>query len=93
MVSRRAGLFLTGAFGHLGDELVAPAVHGADHTLGTAAVAQRLAGTLDPRCERRLADEGVTPDLLQQLALGHDPVAVLDEHDEEVEHLGLQMDR
>ena len=76
----------------VGDEAVAAAVHGADDPLGGAVVADGLAGGLDPAGERRLADEPVAPHLVEQLGLGHHPVAVRDEVGEHVEHLRLDVD-
>ena len=55
----------------VGDELVALPVHGADDRLPGAVVADGLAHRLDPRRQRRLADEPVAPHLVEQLLLAH----------------------
>ena len=65
--------------GHVGDEHVAPAAHRSDHTLRLTVVARCLPRCLDPRRQGRLADEAVTPDLVQQLLLRHQAGPVLDE--------------
>jgi hypothetical protein len=72
-------------------ELVAAPVDGADHPLGAAAVADRLAGRLDPAGQRRVGHEAAAPDLVQQLGPGDDPVAVADQVGEDLEHLRLQV--
>ena len=76
-----------------GDELVAAAVHGADHLLRCAVVADGDPGGSHPAGERRLADEAVPPDRVQQLRLRHDPVAVLDQVGQDVEDLRLDVHR
>src|SRR6185369_10758848 len=52
-------------------------------------VADRAPGSLDAAGQCGLADEPVTPDLVQQLFLGHHPVAVAEQVDEDVEDLWL----
>jgi hypothetical protein len=59
--------------------------------LSVAIVADRPARVLDPAGERRLADEAITPDLVEQLLLGHHPVAMRHEKNEDVEYLGLDV--
>ena len=77
---------------HLGDELVALAVHRADHPLQAPVVADHLAHRLDLRRQRRLADEAVAPDAVEQLLLAHHLAAPLHEVAEEIERLRLDAD-
>ena len=77
---------------HLGDELVAPPVGGADGPLGPTVVADRLAGSLEPRRQGRLAHEPITPDLVEELRFGDHSIPVLDEVGEHVEHLRFDVD-
>ena len=70
-------------------ELVAAAVDRADHALRPPVVADGAARGLEPAGERRLADEAVAPDVVEQLLLGDHAVTVLDEVGEEIEHPGL----
>ena len=78
---------------HLGDELVPAGVDGLDDPLRLPVVADRAAGSLDPRREGRLRHEPVTPDRVEQLLLRHDPVAVDDQMAEQLEHLRLDVHR
>lgn len=64
-------------------------MHGADHTLAGAVVTDRLASRLDVGRQRRLADEPITPDLVEGLFLADDLVPVLDQADEQIENLWL----
>jgi hypothetical protein len=64
---------------------------GADHPLLPAAVADRAAGGLHPAGQRRGGHEPAAPDLVQQLGLGDDTVAVAHEVGQHLEHLRLQM--
>ncbi len=54
----------------LGDEPVAAAVHRLDRPLCPAVVVDRPAGLLDAGGQRRLGDEPVAPDVVEQLLLG-----------------------
>ena len=94
IVGRGAGRSPSGAVDDLdrGDELVALPVHRPDDRLPAAVVADRLTHRLDPRGQRRLADEAVAPDLVEQLLLAHDLAATLHEIREDVEDLGLELD-
>ena len=74
------------------DEFVAFAVHRPDDQLLAAIVTDGLADRLDPRRERGLAHEAVTPDRVEQFFLAHHGAAVLDEVCEHVEHLRLDPD-
>ncbi len=78
--------------GHVGHEPVAAAVRGADDLLGPPVVAHGLACLLDPGGQRRLGHEPVAPHGVEQVLLGHDPVAVGHEVDEDIEDLGLDLD-
>ena len=73
----------------LGDELVALAVHGADDGLPGAVVADRSTRRLHPRRERRLADETIAPDLVEEFLLAHHLAVALGEELQDVEHLWL----
>ena len=75
------------------EEAVAAPVRGADHPLGAAGVTDGVARGLDPGRQRRLTDEPIAPDAVEQLDLGHDAVAVLHEQTQDVEHLRLDMTR
>ena len=76
----------------LGDEPETAAVDRADHPLVAPVVADRLADLLDAGRQRRFGDESVAPHPVQQLLLGHDPCALLDEGDENGEDLRLDGD-
>jgi hypothetical protein len=81
-----------GDVGDVGDEPVAAAVDRLDDPLVSSGVADRPADGLDAARQRRLRDEPIAPDLVQQLGLGHDPVPVAHQVREDVEHLGLDGD-
>jgi hypothetical protein len=76
----------------VGDESVPPAVHRADAALQPAVVSDGLSSCLDAARQRGLRDEAITPDLVEQLVLGHDAVAVLQQIHENVENLRLELD-
>jgi len=67
-------------------------VQGLDHALGLSVVADRSSGLLDPAGHGRLADEPPAPDLVHQLFLADDPIAVVDQIDQDVERLRFQRD-
>jgi hypothetical protein len=71
------------------NEPVAPSVGSADERLTAAIVANRSTSRLDAGGEGRLADETVTPDVVEELLLGDDPIPVLDKVGEHVEDLWL----
>ena len=75
----------------VGHPAVAAAVDGLDDVLADAVVTQHPPGGLDPAGQRRLADEAVAPDGVEQLGLGDDPRAVRDEVAQHVEDLGLHV--
>jgi hypothetical protein len=62
----------------------------ADQTLAAPVVADRLTRRLDPAGQRRLTDEPVAPDGVQQLLFGHDPPPFPDQHRQQVEDLRLE---
>jgi hypothetical protein len=61
----------------------------ADELLAGTVVADGPPHGLDAAGQRRLAHEPVAPDGVEDLLLGHDPVALADQQGEHVEHLGL----
>ena len=75
-----------------GDELVALPVDRADDRLPVAVVVDGLANRLDAGGECRLADEAITPDLVEQLLLADDGAAALHQVREDVEGLRLELD-
>ena len=86
----RAGCALPAQRRH---EPVAAAVQRLDDSLLLPVVADGSPGRLDAGRERRLADEAVAPDVVEQLVLGDDAVAVLDQVGEHAEHLRLDRHR
>ena len=76
----------------VGHPPVAPAVDGTDHRLRRPVVTDEAAGGLDPARQRRLTDEPIAPDGVEELGLGNDPLAVLDQIAEHVEDLRLHCD-
>ena len=74
------------------DEAVAAAVHRRDDALLLAVVAYRSPRLLEPAGDRRLADEPIAPHDVEQLGFGYEPVAMGDQVDQHVEHLGFDVD-
>ena len=74
---------------NVADEAKALARDGADQALVPAAVADCPARRVDPAGQGGFRDDPPVPDLFNQIVLGDDAVAILDEIDEEVEHLRL----
>ena len=74
-------------------EPVSPAVHRANAALRLAVVAEGPSSRLDAARQRGLRHEAITPHLVEQLLLGHDPVAVTQQMHEHGEHLRLDLDR
>lgn len=66
-------------------------MQGADQRLIVAGVAQCAPRRADAGAERRLRDDAALPDRVDQLVLAHDPVAVSDEMNEQIEHLRLEV--
>jgi hypothetical protein len=75
------------------DEAQALARDRADEGLRLAAVADGLTRRVDPASERRVRHDPPAPHRGDEVVLADDAVAVLDEVDEEVEHLRLDHDR
>ncbi len=78
-----------GLLGHVGDEPVATAVNRLDDPLISTSVADRAPSGLDPAGQRRLGDEPVPPDLVEEFGLRHDTVPVAQQICQDVEDLGL----
>ena len=60
---------------------------------GYAGVADRIPGGVDSAGQRRFGDDTAVPDRLDQIVLADDPLAVLDQIDQQVEHLRPHGDR
>ena len=67
-------------------------MHGAQHRLLLAVVAHCLPGLVHRPGERRRSHADAGPEAVEQLLGGRDPVAVLDQVDEEIEDPGLDRD-
>ena len=76
---------------HFAHEAKAALEHRANETLIGATVAQRAPCGTDARAERRLRNDAALPDHVEQFVLADDPVAVPDQVDEQIEHLGLDV--
>src|SRR5581483_6904970 len=77
---------------HLTDEAKALARHRADQLLVAAVVVDRLAHGVDPAGQGRFGHDASVPDLVEQFVLADHAIAVLDEIEQNVEHLRLQRD-
>lgn len=75
------------------DKAVTTPVQGLDQSLFASTVTDRFASRFEPAAQRRLGDDTVAPDLLEQLVLGDYFVAVLNQIAEDVEDLWLQLTR
>src|SRR5215467_12707186 len=64
--------------------------NGADYFLNVSVVANRFACGVDPACQRRIRYDAAAPDRRDQVVLAHHAVSVLDQVDQQVEHLRLQ---
>ena len=62
-----------------------------DEPLLPPPVADSPARRRQPAGQGGLTDEPAQPQLIEELFLGHDPVAVLDEIGQDIEHLGLEL--
>ena len=87
-----AGARVGGRLAHVADEAKTLSRDGADHALVAAGIGDRLARGVDPGGQRRFRDDAPFPDFLDQIVLGDDAVAVLDQKDQEIEHLRLDSD-
>jgi hypothetical protein len=67
-------------------------VHGLDHALLGAVVTDSTPCRLDPRRQRRFADEAIAPHVVEQLVLRDDTIPMLDEVGEDAEDLRLHGD-
>ena len=54
-----------------------------------AAVADSPANRVDPAGQRRLRDDSSLPDIVEQIVLADDPVAIFHEILQQIEHLGF----
>ena len=79
--------------GHFADEAEALAVHRPDQPLRLAVVANQAPDLLDARRDGAIADRPAVPDRGDQLVLADQPVAVLDQQEQQREHLRLDGDR
>jgi hypothetical protein len=57
-----------------------------------AAIPYGLSGSIDPAGEGGFRDDPTPPDRRDQVVLGHDPIPVLDEVQQDVEHLRFDGD-
>jgi len=71
------------------DKLVTPTAEGLDGVLQLAAVAQSAAGTFYVVTERGIGNLAPVPHLLEQLIPGQHSIAMPDQIDQQVEHLGF----
>ena len=62
-------------------------------SLIVSVVAKRAPGAIDAAGERGLGDDPAIPDRLDQLILADNPIVVAHQMNDEIEHLGLNMDR
>jgi hypothetical protein len=74
------------------EQLEAAALDGPDHALLLAGIAEHAADLADRPAERCIAHGDAGPHRLDDLAARHDAVAVVDQVQEHVEHLGLDGD-
>ena len=74
-----------------GDEAIAAAVDRLDDVLAGGVIVERLPRRGDASWEHRLAHELPGPEMLEQLVLGDDAVATLDEVAQDVEDLRLEL--
>ena len=72
---------------HLAHEANAAAVDGLDQRLSLAVVADGLPRGLDAARNGGVRNDTTLPDLLDDLVPGHDPIAVFDELEQQVEYL------
>ena len=77
---------------HLADEAKAFARNRAHQLLVAAVVVDRLAHGIDPAGQGRFGDDAAVPDVVEQLVLADHAIAVLDEIEQNVEHLRLERD-
>jgi hypothetical protein len=78
---------------HLADKAKALAGKGADQLLVAAGFSDRLSCSGDAACERGVFHDPTAPDRGNQIVLGDDAARVLDQKDQQIEHLRLYRDR
>jgi len=76
----------------IGHEPVAAAVDGLDDPLISAGIAHGAARGLDPAGQRRLGNEPVTPDLVEEFGLRYHTLAMAQQIGQHVEDLGFHID-
>src|SRR5262249_61304999 len=74
------------------DETEALAVNRADQALLFAAVVDRLPHSIDVACQRRVGHDSAVPDSLNQIVLADHALPVLQQIDQQVEHLRSDRD-
>jgi hypothetical protein len=77
---------------HIGHEPVATAVDCLDNPLISAGVAHSTASGLDPAGQRRLGDEPVAPDLVEQFGLRDHPLTVTQQICQHIKDLRFHID-
>ena len=78
---------------NIADEAKAALVQRPNQGLVVSVVAKRAPGAIDAAGERGLGDDPAIPDRLDQLVLADDPIVVAHQMNDEIEHLGLNMNR
>ena len=78
---------------NIADEAEAALVQRPNKGLVVSVVAKRTPGAIDAAGERRLGDDPAVPDRLDQLILADNPVVVAHQMNDEIEYLGLNMNR
>ena len=78
---------------NIADEAEAPLVQRPNQGLVVSVVAKRAPGAIDAAGERGLGDDPAIPDRLDQLILADNPVVVAHQMNDEIEYLGLNMNR
>jgi hypothetical protein len=74
------------------DEAEAALMQRPNEDLVGPVITKRSSGAIDAAAERGLGDDPAIPDRLYQFILADNPVMVTHEVDNEIEHLGLDMD-
>jgi hypothetical protein len=74
---------------HVGDEAQPLAGNGADQLLALATVADRLARRIDAAGEGCLRHDPAAPHRGDEIVLGDDAIAILNEANQQIEHLRL----
>ena len=82
-----------GFLSHVADESEAFAGQGLDQCLRFPAVADRGARRIDARRQRRFGDDSAVPNGVDQIVFADDPVAILDQIEDEIEDLRLDRNK